>query len=159
MKNNKLLLAAGLMAGSVITCLPVTGFAFETLTFSGGICSVFDPTKAGQVQTHHSGAVNTSATSSVVVTCPLTRDFTSDLNGASIIVKAFRDAAATTPLSCTFVSRDFNGDALASSSNQVNGVGVVTMTLSVTKSGINGYYAVACSLPQKSVLRGITLNE
>ncbi len=159
MKNNKFLLAAGLIAGSVLTCLPVTGFALETLTFSGGICDVADPAKVAQVFAHHSGAINTSATSSVVVTCSLTRDFTSDTNGANIVVKAFRDATATVPLSCTMVSRDFNGNTLASNTNQTNGVGVVALSLNVATSGINGFYTVACTLPQKSVLRGITLNE
>lgn len=159
MKNNNLLLAAGLIAGSVVALLPVTGFAAETLTFNGSICHVFDPAKAAQLQTHYSGAINTSTTSSVVVTCPLTRDFTSDVNGANVLVKAFRDAAATVPLSCTFLSRDFNGNLLTSNTNQTNGVGVVSLSLNVASSGINGFYAVACTLPQKSVLRGITLNE
>lgn len=158
MKNN-LLLSASLIIGSTMVFSPATGFAAETLTFSGAICSVFDPTKAGQVQTHHSGAINTSTVSSVVVTCPLTRDFTSDVNGSNVVVKAFRDSSATVPLSCTLLSRDFNGDLLTSNTNQTFGIGVVALSLNVATSGINGFYAVACTLPQKSVLRGITLNE
>lgn len=159
MKNKNVLLTVSLIVASVMAFSPAAGFAAETLTFNGAICRVFDPTKAGQLQTHHSGAINISTTSSVVVTCPLTRDFTSDVNGANVLVKGFRDSTATVPFSCTLVSRDFNGDTLASSTSQSSGVGVIALSLNVATSGINGNYAVACTLPQKSVLRGITLNE
>lgn len=157
MKKPHLLLSAILIAGPA-ALYPATGLA-DAMTFPGSICRVFDPSKAGQLQAHHSGAINTSPLSDVVVTCPLTRDSTTDTNGASVVVKGTRDPSATTPFSCTLVSRDFNGGLLASDTKQSLATGPVTLGLSVGRSGVNGYYAVACTLPRKSILAGILLNE
>jgi len=155
MKNNKIIL----MLGAVALFFSGAGWAAETTTFPGSVCKVADPTKAGQVLTHHSGAINNSTTLSVVVTCPLSRDFTSDVNGGNVVVKGVRSSSATVPFSCTFISRDNNGNSLASNTVQSSLVGTVTLSLNVFTSGVNGYYTVACTVPQKSTLIGLTLNE
>jgi len=157
MKNN-LLLAASLIVGSAMAFSPVNSFA-DVMTFHGSICRVFDPAKAGQVQTHHSGVINTSTTSSVVVTCPLARDLNTDINGANVSVRGTRDASASFPFSCTLVSRNINGDTLASNTLQTSAVGAISLSLNVATSGVNGFYAVACTLPQKSLLKGLVLTE
>jgi hypothetical protein len=160
MKTNNLLLAASFIVGSVMALSPIaSASAADAMTFHGAICRVFDPAKAGQVQTHHSGVINTSATSSVVVTCPLTRDSTTDINGANVIVKGFRNATAIVPFSCTFISNNINGSTLTSNTQQSVAVGAISLSLNVATSGVNGYYAITCTLPEKSIIRGLVLTE
>ncbi|MDD5274781.1 MAG: hypothetical protein PHR16_01715 [Methylovulum sp.] len=159
MKNNNLFLAVGFFVGTAMALFSAASFAADTTTFGGAICRVYDPSKAGQLFAHHSGAINNSSTSSVVVTCPLSRDFNTDINGASVWVKGSRSASATVPFSCTLVSRDFNGNTLASNTNQSVGIGGLSLSLNVAASGINGNYVVACTLPQNSTLMSIVLNE
>jgi hypothetical protein len=161
MKKNTLFLAAGLVA----TAASMTSFSpaasADAMTFHGAVCRVFDPAKAGQVQTHHSGVINTSATASVVVTCPLARDNHANTNGPTgVAVRGIRNSSAgATPFSCTLVSRDINGNTLASNTNQTTTVGAFYLPLDVNVSGYGGYYAVSCTVPPKSSVSGLFLGE
>lgn len=158
MKNNKLLLVAKLAAGLTLAVSPLAGFA-DVMTFHGSICQVYDPAKAGQVYTHHSGVINSSATSTVVVTCGLARDFNTDVNGANVVVRGYRDPGATSPFSCTFLSYSGTGGFLTSNTSQTSSTGYVGLSMTVASSAVNGSYAVACTIPQKSRLISLILTE
>jgi hypothetical protein len=161
MKKNTLSLAASLIAITAsMTSFSPAALA-EAMTFHGAICQVFDPAKAGQVQTHHSGVINTSTTTSVVVTCPLARDNHANTNGTtSVAVRGIRNSlAGVIPFSCTLVSRDINGNALESATNQITTTGAFYLPLDVNVSGYGGYYAVSCTVPPKSSVSGIFLGE
>jgi hypothetical protein len=123
----------------------------------GSMCQPQSISNANALGAFTEGAVNTG-TNSIVVTCPIVRDNTQNTTGTA---KAFSNVRSSGGqlLSCTLVSRDKNGNFIASKFDSTTSNSPDSLDLDVNASAVLGSYAIFCILPPSGRIFNYDIDE
>jgi hypothetical protein len=121
----------------------------DTKTFPGLAC--VKSSGSGTASISSGSMYNSSATSTVMVTCPITRDWFSDIGLTSGTEVWVSDQSTSVAVTCILYARDMtNGDLLDYEIHSSSGTGVQVLEFAGPLSGDDdAYYYMECLVPAK----------
>lgn len=134
--------------------------AGDNKAYPGSACVAWGTSTDIQAELY-SEVVNNSTTDDNSVICPIVRDNTTNSTGTGTAwVYVYRDASATSSLSCNLYSANASTGGLAFSDfNSTTGTGNIRLDLQLSNSATAGPYTLRCILPPLSKIYSYLVPE